>query len=286
MILQKEIITVAERLGIAKSTVDKDWVLGHFITAIYTQSELRKVLVFKGGTCIKKCWIPDYRFSEDLDFTSTDPEFVFTRKHLKVIGDYLWTTAGIQTHIESLRQLKFKERLTGYEAKIKFWGADHPANAAPPEHQRWSTSIKIEIILYETLLFPVAERAISHPYSDHESLFQNSVPCYSIEEILAEKIRALIQRSYSAPRDIYDLWYLTNCFTDLDYTEIRKAFYKKMHYKNIEYTGIHQLIDPGKEKVLTTAWNSSLGHQLPGGNTPAFENVKEELLTVLKRILE
>jgi len=286
MILQKEIITVAERLGIAKSTVEKDWVLGHFITATYSQSALREVLVFKGGTCLKKCWIPDYRFSEDLDFTSIDPEFIFTRKHLREIGDYIWTTAGIPTHIESLRQLKFKDKLTGYEAKIKYWGADHPANAAPPDHERWSTSVKIEIILFETLLFPVAERAISHSYSDQVNLMQNSIPCYSIEEIIVEKIRALIQRSYSAPRDLYDLWYLTQKFVDLDYHEIRQAFHKKMHYKNLEYSGIHQLIDPGKDKVLTTAWNSSLGHQIPGGNFPEFEKVKDELLTVLKRILE
>jgi hypothetical protein len=25
--------------------------------------------VFKGGTCLKKCYIETYRFSEDLDFT-------------------------------------------------------------------------------------------------------------------------------------------------------------------------------------------------------------------------
>ncbi|MDO9555819.1 MAG: nucleotidyl transferase AbiEii/AbiGii toxin family protein [Atribacterota bacterium] len=29
-------------------------------------SPLKNILLFKGGTCIKKCYIPDYRFSEDL----------------------------------------------------------------------------------------------------------------------------------------------------------------------------------------------------------------------------
>jgi predicted nucleotidyltransferase component of viral defense system len=147
MILQKEIITLAEQLGVAKSMVEKDWVLGHFIAAIYSQPELSECLVFKGGTCLKKCWIPDYRFSEDLDFTSINPEFILTRKHVKAITDYLWLNERIQTHLESISSLKFNDQLTGYEAKIKYWGADHPANAAPPVHERWSTSIKIKIIL-------------------------------------------------------------------------------------------------------------------------------------------
>ncbi|MBW6474015.1 MAG: nucleotidyl transferase AbiEii/AbiGii toxin family protein [Anaerolineaceae bacterium] len=32
--------------------------------------DLDKNLVFKGGTCLRKCYFPDYRFSENLDFTA------------------------------------------------------------------------------------------------------------------------------------------------------------------------------------------------------------------------
>ena len=67
---------------------------------------------------------------------------------------------------------------------------------------------------------------------------------------------------------------------------IREAFHKKMQYKNLEYIGIHQLIGSSKDKVLMTAWKSSLGHQISGGKLPEFEKVKSELLTVLKMILE
>jgi len=67
---------------------------------------------------------------------------------------------------------------------------------------------------------------------------------------------------------------------------IREAFHKKMQYKNLEYIGIHQLIDSSKDKVLMTAWKSSLGHQITSGRLPEFEKVKVELLTVLKIILE
>jgi hypothetical protein len=33
---------------------------------------LRDAWVFKGGTCLKKCFVETYRFSEDLDFTVLD----------------------------------------------------------------------------------------------------------------------------------------------------------------------------------------------------------------------
>ena len=72
MILKREIETLAEEKGVAKSTIDKDWVLGHFLDAIFSMPECRESLIFKGGTCLKKCYFPDYRFSEDLDFTLLD----------------------------------------------------------------------------------------------------------------------------------------------------------------------------------------------------------------------
>jgi len=77
MILQKEIVTIAETKLVSKSTIDKDWVLGHFLAAIYSEPELKEKLIFKGGTCLKKCYLPDYRFSEDLDFTSSEKNLEF-----------------------------------------------------------------------------------------------------------------------------------------------------------------------------------------------------------------
>ena len=85
MILQKEIATISEQLGVSKSVIDKDWVLGHFIAAIFNEPELKETLIFKGGTCLKKCWFEEYRFSEDLDFTSKSQEFKLTPDHLKFI---------------------------------------------------------------------------------------------------------------------------------------------------------------------------------------------------------
>lgn len=137
MILQKEIAaTISEQLGVSKSVIDKDWMLGHFIAAIFNEPELKKTLIFKGGTCLKKCWFEEYRFSEDLDFTSKSQELELTQQHLKFITKYVEDNTEVKTHIVSLKPLKFQDRLTGYEAIIKFWGADHPRNLMPPTPDR------------------------------------------------------------------------------------------------------------------------------------------------------
>jgi predicted nucleotidyltransferase component of viral defense system len=51
------------------SVVEKDYVLGWLLWGIGSDEVLRDAWVFKGGTCLKKCYIETYRFSEDLDFT-------------------------------------------------------------------------------------------------------------------------------------------------------------------------------------------------------------------------
>ena len=202
---------------------------------------------------MKKCYIPDYRFSEDLDFTSTDKDFILTGKNLDNISAFLKQRVEMPTHIESLKELKFKDKLTGYEAIIKFWGSDHPRNDSPPATQRWQTKVKIEIILYELILFTVSYRDVVHSYSDKLTENALQIPCYSIEEVLAEKIRSLIQRSYSAPRDFYDIWYLSKRYPELDYKLIADAFHKKLAFKGHSFSAVEQLINSENDKHLKAA---------------------------------
>ena len=48
--------------------IEKDYVLGWLLAAISSHPMLGPAWAFKGGTCLKKCYIETYRFSEDLDF--------------------------------------------------------------------------------------------------------------------------------------------------------------------------------------------------------------------------
>lgn len=284
MILKKEIEVKAEEQNIPKSTIDKDWVLGHFIDAIFSIPECKENLIFKGGTCLRKCYFSNYRFSEDLDFTCTNPNFELTKKMLSLLVQIITERTEIPLHIEELKPLQHKNKLTGYKAIIKFWGADHPRNQAPPPPERWTTSIKIEIILYELIIFPSESREVYHPYSDKLSQTALKVPCYVIHEVLSEKLRALIQRSYTAPRDFYDIWYLANNVLDIDWEKVTAAFHQKMKFKGLEFTGIEQMINEENDKRLKAAWKNSIGHQITEMQLPDYEVVKKELEDLFYKI--
>lgn len=71
MIQPGEVARLAHRLDLGDKTIEKDYVLTWLLLAI-ANSPLRDRLAFKGGTAIKKVYVPDYRFSEDLDFTLLD----------------------------------------------------------------------------------------------------------------------------------------------------------------------------------------------------------------------
>ncbi|MGB0931452.1 MAG: nucleotidyl transferase AbiEii/AbiGii toxin family protein, partial [Chitinophagales bacterium] len=71
MIPHREIRAKALEKGVSPEIIDKDWVLSHVLKGICEMPDLGEHLIFKGGTCLKKCFFPNYRFSEDLDFTAT-----------------------------------------------------------------------------------------------------------------------------------------------------------------------------------------------------------------------
>lgn len=72
VINKSEILELATQSSLSPSVIEKDYVLGWILAGIHEHSELRENWVFKGGTCLKKCYFETYRFSEDLDFTLRD----------------------------------------------------------------------------------------------------------------------------------------------------------------------------------------------------------------------
>src|SRR5258708_4985164 len=101
--------------------------------------------------------------------------------------------------------------------------------------------------------------------------------------MLSEKLRSLIQRSYTAPRDYYDIWYLSNTIKDLNWPKIVKAFHEKMTFKNHKFTGVDQFINDDNDKKLRAAWKNSLGYQIPGKFLPEYGLVKGNLEVLFEK---
>lgn len=259
MILQREIVEKSRAWGVPPDTVDKDYVLGQFLSAF--MQKFSPDLIFKGGTCLRKCYIEGYRFSEDLDFTSHDNEFVIDAASLSEICQAASNHSGIIFQEETIGFLMHRDIPKGFQVKIAYWGANHSRNTQPTPTERWHTKIKLEISTDELMVTPIEKRTISHPYSD-QLISNDPIPCYSIDEVVAEKLRSLKQRSYTAPRDFYDLFHLTTGYTATDWKRMKEILKPKMEHKNISYQSGADLVGEKDIEAALRAWDASIAHQV------------------------
>lgn len=70
MISADTIRTIAASRLIHPGVIEKDYVLSKVLMSLAQHGESAVGLVFKGGTALKKCYFPEWRYSEDLDFTA------------------------------------------------------------------------------------------------------------------------------------------------------------------------------------------------------------------------
>jgi len=66
-----EIERKAGEKGVSRGMVERDYALSKMLWAFSYIGFLRKNFVFKGGTALRKFYFPNWRYSEDLDFSST-----------------------------------------------------------------------------------------------------------------------------------------------------------------------------------------------------------------------
>ncbi|HEY5342284.1 MAG TPA: nucleotidyl transferase AbiEii/AbiGii toxin family protein [Solirubrobacteraceae bacterium] len=87
MISKQELLQLRTEWQLDIGVIEKDYVLGWVLAAIAAEPALAEHWIFKGGTCLRKCYYETYRFSEDLDFTVIDggPEDPDVRDPIKEI---------------------------------------------------------------------------------------------------------------------------------------------------------------------------------------------------------
>jgi len=127
MIGRQDILDRAAEWGLRPEVVEKDYVLGWLLSALARHAETSERWVFKGGTCLKKCFYETYRFSEDLDF-SLAPDAVYTADELEqVLGevtDQCGRESGISFSADHLR-VRARQDLRGrttFEGRVGYQG--------------------------------------------------------------------------------------------------------------------------------------------------------------------
>ena len=62
--------SVTRQKKVRQDIVEKDYAISYLLAAINATAGLGEYLVLKGGTALKKLYFGDYRFSEDLDYST------------------------------------------------------------------------------------------------------------------------------------------------------------------------------------------------------------------------
>lgn len=195
MITQDQLKSFVKKYKMSEPVIAREYLQLLFLSKFYGARGSQRVF-FKGGTAIHLLFGAP-RFSEDLDFTVELKELEFSRLLQKALDNFT---------IEVEATLKPRKTITG---------------------KRYSLQVSKGVLsfpVFITLDFSFREKVLSPQYAaittEFPVVFTSFVYYMSKEELLAEKIRALLTRRKG--RDLYDLWYLVSHNTRFDDAMVEK----------------------------------------------------------------
>lgn len=267
-----------KHLGIPWEILERDYILSWVLAGIGQVEALRETLVFKGGTALKKCYFGDYRFSEDLDFSGL--EGVPTGDAMeRTIREVCGATSKLldeyaQVEIISERYTEKEMHPGGQEA--------FTLRARLPWQKQSLTRVMIETAIDERIIKPQSRRRIIHEYGEP---LEAEIMVYALEEIVAEKLRAILQHAKSLEergwgrsraRDYYDLWRVLGTYRNqMDLSDFAPFLREKCAVRNVAFQGPEDFFQDRMLGCVGKTWEQWLGPLVP--SLPAFHAVIGEL---------
>ena len=201
MITKQEIEEKADEFAIHVSNVERDYVFGWLLKLIYENAYLSDLLILKGGNGLRKAFFPETRFSKDLDFsTQAELNLPQVRTEINNVCRQGREICGVKFEtdrntLEEDRKIDDKKKV--YKGKVYF--KDFYGN-----EDNITISIRLDITEFDRLYLDPVTRDLIHPYSDSANCVA-TVRCIALEELMANKLKCLIQRRHS--HDLYDFIY-------------------------------------------------------------------------------
>jgi len=264
MIPQRNLSLLSNRLAreggrrIPEAILERDYCLAWFLVGL-SRTPLHKLLVFKGGTALKRCYFSDYRFSEDLDFSLIEKvSFNYMLSELEPIYDEVQRASGI------VFRFSRKDRKRHQNSYTFYLNYDGPLPGAT------GNEVKMDITIKEQSVCPLQERYVLRGYDEYSDLPEDElVQVYSLEEIAAEKVVALTDRARNEPRDLYDLWYLTSQ-SHINLAALRPEIMRKLEFRGRKISNIIEEFSK-KEPRYRKLWDIRLASQMAA--LPHFDEV-------------
>jgi predicted nucleotidyltransferase component of viral defense system len=265
MIPQRNLSVLSNRLAqgggrrIPEAVLEQDYCLAWFLVGL-SRAPLRDRLAFKGGTALKRCYFGDYRFSEDLDFTLTgEMPFEAIRRELEPVFAEAARSSGVTIRFAHEDRQSHQNSHTFY---LSYEGP-LPPTARPKE-------VKVDITIKEEIVFPLESRKVLRAYDEYQDVPDDAeVLTYSLAEIAAEKVVALLDAARNEPRDLYDIWYLTgNGHVAL--ADLTDAIEKKWAFRGKKSAEMREAL-ASKEARYKKLWEMRLAAQM--AELPKFAEV-------------
>jgi len=253
MIKPQEISKIASREGVRPQQIEKDYIISWVLWGLYNHGILKDALIFKGGTCIKKIFIEDFRYSEDIDFT-LDPSLEKTLSDEEIYKAFNDLFGSIKEAANIDLSIPEDSKEVHESGSLKFFIDYIGPLGGKSDH------IKTDIGKGEKLEFEVVKKLMLNDYSDLEEEEKVTIISYSLEEIVVEKMAALMGRTI--PRDLYDFEYLTNT-EGIELQDVFIEFQLKAEHKGQDPKEFVQKVT-AKEKIFEKAWTENLSHQIKG----------------------
>jgi predicted nucleotidyltransferase component of viral defense system len=251
MIKPQEISKIASREGVRPQQIEKDYIISWVLWGIYNHGILNDALIFKGGTCIKKVFIEDYRYSEDIDFT-LEPSLEKTLSDEEIYDAFNEIFGKIKEAANIDLSIPEDSKEVHESGSIKFYIEFVGLLGGKSDH------IKTDIGKGEKLEFEVVKKTMLNDYPDLGEEGVITITSYSLEEIVIEKMAALMGRTI--PRDLYDFEYLTDT-EGIELQDVFIEFQLKAEHKGQDPKEFVQKVTT-KEKIFEKAWTNSLSHQI------------------------
>ncbi len=180
-------------LGFVKTEdAEKDYIQELLLSGLFS-SRLAALLVFRGGTAIAKAY-GSGRFSEDLDFILSGKEAP------KRIDD------AVRTVISNLGlRYRLEYSLSEYRNMLRYTLKVNGPIYALSGNEQAKQTVGIDINTYERPVFPVRTARRIPIYEDIRPYLLSVA---SAEELLADKVKSMMERTGPVARDLYDAWIL------------------------------------------------------------------------------
>lgn len=274
------IAEIARLTGVPYDSVLRDHALSYVLAGTADTAPLVRYAVFKGGTALRKCHFAGYRYSEDLDFSTRELHTWTSREMSALLADVCEAAQARAEEIEApysfeaRKERHHEDRLSQHDFRI---AVTFPTGA--------TLHVKVELTQNEPIIQPIESRSILHQFSD-ESL-DVTLPVYSLDEVVLEKLRAFLQTAANLERrdwtnrarDLYDLWWLWTREAAVSWSALRKPLALKAAARAVRFDGPADFLDVRVLRSYRESWQTRLRNVVP--ELPPFEASLESLRSLL-----